>query len=124
MKPLVYLAGPITKPNPMANTNEAIHTATGLLHDGLCVPFVPQLSILWDTVLPLPYEDWLAYDFDVIRHCHALLRIPGESAGADREIVHAREIGVPVFFNTMAGRADFDDWARAWIADHTRAVSI
>lgn len=42
MKPLVYVAGPITIPEPMANTHRAIKVAPELLDSGLVVPFVPH----------------------------------------------------------------------------------
>jgi hypothetical protein len=44
------------------------------------VPFLPQLSVLHEMVAPLPYEEWLAYDFEVIARCDALVRLPGRLA--------------------------------------------
>lgn len=96
-KPLVYLAGPITKPDPLVNTHHALHLAARILGEGVVTPFVPHLTVLWELVLPQDYETWLAYDFEIIAKCNALLRIPGESAGADREVVHASELGIPIF---------------------------
>lgn len=45
MKPLVYVAGPITKPNPMSNTNAAMRVAETLIKQGV-TPFVPHLTVL------------------------------------------------------------------------------
>lgn len=103
MKPLVYVAGPITVPEPMENVHHAVKVATRLRDSGLVVPFVPHTTCLWHMIEPASYETWLAYDFDVIRHCHALLRMEGESKGeskgADREVAFAYSLDKDVFFD-------------------------
>lgn len=86
MKPLVYIAGPITLPEPMENVHRAMKVATRLRDSDLVVPFVPHTTCIWHMIQPASYETWLAYDFEIIRHCDALLRTDGESAGADREV--------------------------------------
>jgi len=93
-KPLVYVAGPITG-DPWGCVRRGTDAFRALREIG-CVPFLPQLSVLHEMVDPQPYEAWLAYDFDVIEHCDALLRLHGDSAGADREIAHAEALGIPV----------------------------
>lgn len=45
----------------------------------------------------LTHAEWLAVDFEYIRRCDALLRLPGESVGAEMEIAEANRIGIPVF---------------------------
>lgn len=97
--PMIYLAGPITKPEPMENVHDAVVIATQLLDSGLVVPFVPHTTALWHMITPRPYEVWMAYDFAVIEHCAAVLRIDGESMGADREVAHADNLGIPVFYS-------------------------
>jgi hypothetical protein len=110
MKPLVYVAGPYTRPDPAQNSARAIRIATQLLDSGTCLPYCPHLSILWDMLTPRPYEAWLGLDLDVIDHCQALLRIPGESSGADREVDHAKRRQIPVFLHV----AEVLDWASRW----------
>jgi hypothetical protein len=95
VKPLVYVAGPITT-NPWGCVRQATD-AFALLRVAGCVPFLPQLSVLHEAIDPQPYEEWLAYDLEVIDHCHALVRLPGESPGADREAAYARHLGIAVF---------------------------
>lgn len=114
MKPLVYVAGPITNPNPMQNTHTALVLGRRMLSDGYVVPFLPQLSVVWEMVTPdIGYEAWLAYDFDVIRHCQALFRIEGHSPGADREVAFAIDVlDIPVFDDIH----DLNHWASAWSA--------
>jgi hypothetical protein len=35
----------------------------------------------------------------LLRHCDAVLRLPGESAGADSDVRIATELGLPVYFD-------------------------
>lgn len=106
---LVYVAGPITA-DPFGCVRTANAVFTDLRALGL-VPFLPQLSVLAEMVEHRPYDDWLAYDFDVIRHCAALVRLPGDSPGADREMEHAWSLGLRVFLLP-------DEWdlLRPWAA--------
>lgn len=102
----IYVAGPITKPSPMSNALHAIDVADTLFELGYA-PFVPQLSVFWqehgrfkdDGKYSTMYEQWLKYDFCWLETCDALFRIPGFSLGADREVQHARDIGIPVFYS-------------------------
>jgi hypothetical protein len=96
----VYVAGPISKGDVLLNIRRGIDAGTELRKNGFA-PFVPHNDMIqymihsnvWD------YETLLSNDFDWIRKCDAILRIPGESPGADREEVFAKSIGVPVFYN-------------------------
>ena len=35
----------------------------------------------------------------LLQHCDAVLRLPGESRGADQDVAIARERGIPVYFS-------------------------
>lgn len=94
----VYVAGPITKGDQFVNCRNGVLAGERLRAEGLC-PFVPQLSGLWQMISPVDYEGWMALDFGWIERCDALLRIPGESSGADREVEHATKLGIPVFYS-------------------------
>jgi len=107
-RPLVYIAGPYTKPDPVENTTKVIGLASNLVDEGLITPFVPHLTLLWHLVTPRPLEFWYEYDVATLSRCDALFRMPGESTGADREVVFAREHDIPVFTDLDALR----DWAR------------
>jgi hypothetical protein len=97
----VYVAGPFT-PGPTTttagNVAEAIRVADELLGLGYA-PYIPHLDFLWNLVRPRAYEERLALDFVWIIVCDALLRFPGESPGADREVEVARRLGIPVYFS-------------------------
>jgi hypothetical protein len=100
----IYVAGPITKGDHMLNMRKAIEAAHQLREIG-CFPFVPHLFAQWHFLYPREYEDWMKQDFEWIRACHALFRVEGESAGADREVAFAGEIDIPVFHTIEAVRA-------------------
>lgn len=108
-KPLVYLAGPYTKPDPITNSRNAMAWGDCLWKTGEVVPFVPHLSIAWHLAMPRPLEYWYAYDLAVLEHCQAVFRFDrGESKGADAEVARANALLVPVF--TEVG--PLLDWAR------------
>lgn len=99
IRPRVYIAGPISKGDRQANVQSGIAAGLDLLHAGFA-PFIPHLSDFvasQDTVGTANYEKWLELDFSFISVCDAVLRLPGKSAGADREVAFARSINVPVF---------------------------
>jgi hypothetical protein len=96
VKPLVYIAGPYTS-NPVLNTRQATRTGLDLWRTGLAVPYVPHWSIVADLIQPMRHDRWLAYSCDVILHCDALLRLPGDSPGADIEVTFAAEHRIPQY---------------------------
>jgi len=98
IKPKIYLAGPIgAAPFRMAhNVTTAIEFADALDALGLNV-FIPHLSVQWHQLSPKSYEHWMNVDFGWIDACDALLRMPGDSPGADREVEYATAQGIPVF---------------------------
>jgi hypothetical protein len=106
MRKKIYLAGPYTRPDPCVNTRTAILAADELWELGFA-PFVPHLSHYWHGVSPHSYVFWLTYDLEWVPVCDALLRLPGESSGADLEEACARENGVPVFHDLGALVARF-----------------
>lgn len=116
MRPVVYIAGPYTKPDPVSNTRAALDEATILLDSGLVAPIVPHLSLHWDLVHPRSYEVWLELDLDVIRRCHAVYRLPGASTGADREVRWADSLLIPVWRR----RESLLEWADHWIRARRR----
>lgn len=97
----VYVAGPYTKPDPCINTHKAIKIGDQLMEKGY-VPFVPHLTHFWHTVSPKDYEVWMSYDNEWLNVCDAMLRFPGESAGADIEETKFRKLGKPVFHSIDA----------------------
>lgn len=92
-----YVAGPYSKGDKEANARRAIEAADRLLSAGF-VPFIPHLTHFWEQQSPKEYETWLAYDLQWLACCEYLVRLSGESRGADLEEAYAREHGIPVFY--------------------------
>ena len=101
----VYVAGPNTKGDPEANTHTAILIGNKLFDWGY-VPFIPHLTHYWHAIVERPYEDWLRLDSEWLVHCHVLLRFPGESSGAEREIVLMQKLMRPVYYDLVTLRRE------------------
>jgi hypothetical protein len=110
---VVYVAGPISRGNLVENIRHAHEAGMALLKAGLS-PIVPHSNCFWGNLtkggyhLPsafvpeiLPagttHEDWYGADAELVRRSDAVLRLPGESVGADGEVALARMIGLLVF---------------------------
>ena len=93
----VYVAGPITKGNTLVNLRNGMMAGLELVKLGY-VPFVPHNDMIQYMLDPetLDYETILSMDLAWVERCDALLRLPGESPGADREVAHATKHGLLV----------------------------
>jgi len=98
-KQKVYIAGPYTHGDVMLNIKCAVEIGNKLFEYGF-IPFIPHLTGFWHLIFPHPYEKWMMYDEEWLKSCDALLRIDGESAGADKEVRLAEELNIPVFYDT------------------------
>lgn len=104
----IYVAGPYTLGDVAVNVATAIEYGDRLLTMGFS-PFVPHLCHFWHYKHPHHYEEWLDWCLEWVEQCDALLRIPGESKGADREVMHAIKHGIPVYTSIesmVVGRRD------------------
>lgn len=97
----VYVAGPYTKGDVVVNVRNAVLAGDELFEAGH-TPYVPHLTHLWHTIRPRPWEDWLRLDLQWIEQCDALVRLAGESAGADCEVAHAVKLGIPVWYDVAS----------------------
>jgi len=86
----IYVSGPYTK------GDVAILAAERLRIFGF-IPYVPYLSHFWHLVFPHEHEYWMRLDLQWVKMCEALLRLPGESTGADREVKEAKSLGLKVY---------------------------
>ncbi len=110
----VYIACPLSGGNQLANIRQADDAFFALLQAGYA-PFNPAWSMfaggsfrnagyVMAAATPFPrgttHDDWMAVDLPWVAASHAVLRLPGESVGADREVQHAMLNGIPVFHST------------------------
>lgn len=108
----VYIAHPISVGPLHLHVSRA---TVAFLHLSACgfAPFCPAWSVYGrDVPVPLgngdilargsgggqlrTHDEWMEMDLQWLATCHALLRLPGESKGADEEVAVAREKGIPV----------------------------
>src|ERR687886_1635248 len=76
----IFSAGHI----PMIGEWVALPVLRGAGADGVTDPLAEQ--VMYPTAERL------------LEHCDAVLRLPGESKGADRDVAIARDLGLPVYF--------------------------
>ena len=103
----VYIASPYTAGDQAANVRAQMDAADELMTLGYC-PVAPLLSHFVEIVHPRPYRDWMRVDMEILSRCDVLLRLPGESDGADEEVEHACNIGKPVMYDI----SQINMWAR------------
>lgn len=94
----VYIAGPYTKGDVAQNVAEACKAADRLMNHGFS-PYVPHLTHFQHMLFPRSYNEWIEHDLVWLRQCNVLLRLPGESPGADLEVQTAKELGIPVIYD-------------------------
>lgn len=94
----VYIASPYTKGDVGDNVNKSMLMADYLEELGF-LAFTPLLSHFRHLVNPRPYEYWLDKDLEWLKRCDCVLRMEGESNGADQEVAFADLEGIPVFYS-------------------------
>ena len=94
----IYIAGPYSRGDVGENINNAIKAANRIWEKGH-IPYIPHLTHFWHLITPKPYETWLDYDLYWLKQCDAVLRLPGESAGADQEVREAQRLNMPVYYD-------------------------
>lgn len=90
----VYIAGPYSSDHA-AGVRNAI-SAGNQVRDMGHTPFIPHLTHFWDLLFPREYEDWLDYDMEWLAECDVLIRLPGDSEGANGEVTRAFQLRIPV----------------------------
>ena len=98
MKPiLIYIACPYTIGDVAQNVHRASRVFQYIADTGY-MPFNPLLSHFQHLLFARPYEWWLEYDLHILKKCDAVVRIEGESKGADREVDVAQRLGMPIHY--------------------------
>lgn len=92
----VYIAGPISVGDTALNIRRALEAAERVRELGH-YPFVPHLFHFWHFAFPHPHDWWMQMDLEWLLICDAVLRLPGKSPGADREVKMAGHNGIRVF---------------------------
>ena len=98
---IVYIASPYTEGDHMENVCRQIYAADEIRAAGH-LPYAPLLSHFWHVLIPHEYEYWTALGLEWVRKADVLVRLPGNSAGADAEVAEAQRLGIPVYFGVGA----------------------
>jgi len=97
----VYIASQYSIGDIGRNVKRSMDAANELMDLGFA-PFCPLLSHFLHIHHPRSYESWVEQDNAWVTVCDAVLRLSGESKGADAEVELARAHGIPVFTCTTA----------------------
>ena len=80
----IYIACPITKGSHDYNFHAACAIQEQLIRSGYA-PFNPALTMSHPRASVISHESWMASDLPWVAEADAILRMPGESVGADEE---------------------------------------
>ena len=92
---IVFVSGPYSQGDVAQNVRNAVLAADRIRAAGH-LPIVPHLNHLWHLISPHEYDYWIQMDLELLELCDVMVRLPGESPGADGEERAARELGIPV----------------------------
>lgn len=113
MRPKIYISGPVSKGNMFANFTEFgeyFHKLVGL---GFA-PRNPGESMLMPGNQQIPWRTWVDIDIPWVAVSDVVMRIPGDSVGADEECEVAAHHGIPVIHRYH----DLKAWKQTWEAGH------
>jgi hypothetical protein len=97
-KKIIYIASPYSNGNPAKNVKRQID-AYNLLDELGYLPFAPLLNHFVDlnSEKERSWQDWIDICLDWVRKSDGLLRLSGDSLGADKEVEEAIKNKIPVF---------------------------
>lgn len=96
----IYVAGPYTKGDVALNVRNAIYAGSYIANLGH-FPYIPHLTHFWHMLIPHEYEFWMKQDEAWLKECDALLRLEGESSGADQEMSEAERLGLVIYHSVF-----------------------
>jgi hypothetical protein len=102
-----YIASPYTVGDSAENVRAQMEAAHKLM-DYCISPYTPLLSHFLHIYQPRNYDEWMAIDMSFLPMCDCLLRLPGDSAGADVQVCRAQSLKIPVFESVDAVVAHYD----------------
>jgi len=97
-KPKIFISGPLfSSGNIFVNIKRAV-MAGHMLKQAGAIPFIPHLYAFWAIMQGLDESyGWMEMDLAWLECCDAVLRLEGDSKGADEEVDHALSLGLTVF---------------------------
>ena len=97
----VYIARPYTIGDTCKNVRRQMRVYKQRVRRGF-IPYAPLWSHFQELYEPLDSKDkWMEIDFEWVKACDCVLRLGGDSEGAEEEVKLAKEIGIPVFYSLL-----------------------
>lgn len=93
---IVYISSPYSKGDISENIRRVCLAGDEILKKGH-TPLIPHLSLIWHLISPKSWDIWLEIDLTLLSVCDALLRLDGDSTGADLEVKEAERLCLPVY---------------------------
>lgn len=124
MRKRIYCSGPISKGDIHLNIEMARVAMKQLIRAGFAV-LAPQLACYLDGDVPkagaggFTHAEWLSNDLSWVAASDAVLRLPGESIGADMETKEAEYLAIPVF-HSIEDLVSFFDTEKQWVEKEWR----
>ena len=109
--PRLYLSGPITHGCRTTNFATGCTAHEELLKRHFAV-YNPMLSMMHPNAWQISHDTWLQSDLAWVEVADVVLRLPGESEGADRECSYAATLDIPVVYSW----AEALRWKELWEA--------
>ena len=94
----IFISGPYTKGDVAINVKRAMDIANDLINLGYA-PYCAHLTHFLHMNNPQSYETWLKIDSKFLEVSDAIIRLPGISEGADREVELAKKLHIPIFYS-------------------------
>ena len=94
----VFISGPYTMGDVAQNVKNAMDIANDLINLGYA-PYCPHLTHFLHMNHYQDYGTWLRLDLSFLEGCQYLIRLPGDSSGADKEVELAKSRGLPIFYS-------------------------
>jgi hypothetical protein len=117
-----YFAAPYERPSHDVNVSlyfEAV-AMWCYVHDAVSgvvtVPVLPLADHYLELYQGRSHAEWLALNFELVRGCERLVRLPGDSSVAEQEVAYARGLGLHVLdlHNSHTGRHTTGQWVELW----------
>jgi hypothetical protein len=106
-KPKVFISSPYTIGDCGENVANQMKIFDILMDLGF-TPYAPLLTHFQHIYRQRKYTEWLALDLEWLQVCDFVLRLPGESKGADLEVKFAKENKIPVFYDLKKLILEYD----------------
>ena len=95
---VIYISSTYTLGDVKENVMRQIDAAHKIMDMGHA-PIAPLLSHFLHLRRERPYDDWMVIDLAIVPKCDILLRLDGESAGAEKEVKIANECNIPIVYS-------------------------